>query len=106
MVTVLSPAEERGLIGLSLESQVRKAFMAIPPDKLRAMCGRLTEEAFKRSLIYERGGQLEAVPIMLRPSAVMPDQLAYMHFVSLTLINAIKRLPDLYMQDFDVRQVT
>jgi hypothetical protein len=34
----------------------------------------------------------------------MPDQLAYLHFVSLTLINALKRLPDLYIQDFDVRR--
>ena len=42
---------------------------------------------------------------MLRPIGVMPDQLAYLHFVSLTILNALKRLPDLYLQDFNVRKI-
>ena len=36
---------------------------------------------------------------------MLPDQLAYIHFVSLTILNALKRLPDLYVQDFAVREV-
>ena len=39
------------------------------------------------------------------PVTVLPDQLAYIHFVSLTIHNALKRLPELYMQDFAVRDV-
>jgi hypothetical protein len=52
-----------------------------------------------------RDGQVETIRVMLRPMGVMPDQLAYLHFVSLTLLNALKRLPDLYIQDFAVREV-
>lgn len=104
-MTTLSPAEERGLIGLSLESHMRNTFFAIPPDKIIELSHQVVEEAFKRKLIYVRGGHQEAVPVMLRPIAVMPDQMAYLHFVSLTLINVIKRLPDLYIQDFSIRQI-
>jgi hypothetical protein len=31
--------------------------------------------------------------------------MAYIHFVSLTIHNALKRLPEMYMQDFDVRDL-
>ncbi len=103
MTTVLTPAEERGLSGLSLDSRVRQVFYAIPPETIAEMIERMVAEAFKRSLIYVRDGRSEAIRVFLRPTGVMPDQLAYLHFVSLTIVNALKRLPDLYIQDFAVR---
>lgn len=103
MAANLTPAEERGLHGMSLDSQVRQVFYAMPPRVLVELDRRMTEEAFKRSLIYVRDGQPEAIRVMLRPTGIMPDQLAYLHIISLTLINALKRLPDLYIQDFAVR---
>ena len=104
MATILTPAEERGLSGVSLDSRVRRAFSALPPEAIVELTGRMIEEAFSRKLIYLRDGQTEAIRVLLRPTGVMPDQLAYLHFVSLTLINALKRLPDLYIQDFAVRE--
>ena len=102
---MLTPADERGLSGLSLDSQVRKVFYAIPPQTIADMAARMVDEAFQRGLVYVRDGQPEAIRVFLRPTGIMPDQLAYLHFVSLTLINALKRLPDLYIQDFAVREV-
>lgn len=101
---MLTPAEEQGLSGLNLESRLRKIFYGLPPGQIIELIDRLTEEAFKRNLIYLREGQVEAIRIMLRPICVMPDQLAYLHFVSLTILNALKRMPDLYLQDFAVRE--
>jgi hypothetical protein len=43
--------------------------------------------------------------VLLRPTVAMPDQVAYCHVVSLALLNALKRLPDLYIQDFAAREV-
>ena len=103
MASSLTPFEERGLHGMSLDSRVRQAFYAVPPQVLADLDQRMTAEAFKRSLIYVRDGQAEAIRVMLRPTGIMPDQLAYLHYVSLTLINALKRLPDLYIQDFAIR---
>lgn len=105
MATTLTPAEERGLSGLSLDSRVRQAFFALPPETVVELDRRMTEEAFARNLIYLRDGQAEAIRVLLRPTGIMPDQLAYLHFVTLTLVNALKRLPDLYIQDFAVRSV-
>lgn len=102
---MLTPAEELGLSGLSLASRVRKAFYTIPESTLRDLLGRIQEESARRHLIYLRDGQQEVVRVLACPITVLPDQLAYVHYVSLTIHNALKRLPDLYMQDFAVREV-
>jgi hypothetical protein len=104
-MVVLTPAEELGLSGLHLDGRVRKAFYAMPPETIVDLSRRMTEQAGKQHLLYLREGQPEVIHIMLRPIAVMPDQLAYLNFVSLTILNALKRLPDLYLQDFAVRQI-
>jgi hypothetical protein len=102
---MLTPAEELGLSGLGLASRVRKAFYTIPEADVAALAQRMREEAFRRHLIYLRDGELDTIHVLPCPLTVLPDQLAYTHFVSLTLLNALKRLPDLYMQDFAVREV-
>ena len=85
MPTVLTPAEERGLRGLSLDSRVRQVFYSLPHETLAALSARIPQEALKRQLIYYRDGQPEAINVMLRPTGAMPDQVAYCHVVSLAL---------------------
>ncbi len=102
---MLTPAEELGLSGLHLDVRLRKAFYGLSDDKIVELTARMTEEAFRRQLIYTHHGQTEAIRVMLRPLAVMPDQLAYLHFVSMTIMNALKRIAELYLEDPEVRQV-
>jgi hypothetical protein len=102
---MLTPAEELGLSGLSLASRVRQAFYRIPNSAVVAMAQRMREEAFRRHLIYLRDGTEDAIHVLPCPLTVLPDQLAYIHFATLTIHNALKQLPDLYMQDFAVREV-
>jgi hypothetical protein len=102
---MLTPAEELGLSGLSLASRVRKAFYQVPEPVLVELIRHLREEAFRRHLIYLRDGERDAIRVLPCPVTVLPDQLAYVHFVSLTILNALKRLPELYLQDFAVRDV-
>ena len=104
-MVVLTPAEELGLSGLSLDSRVRKAFYALPPATIVELWERMNCEARARNLVYYHEGSPETIRIMLRPIGVMPDQLAYLNYVSLTILNALKRLPDLYLQDFAVRSI-
>lgn len=103
-MVVLTPAEELGLSGLNLDGRLRKAFYSMSPSTMGELSRRMTEEAGRRHLLYLREGEPEVIHIMLRPLAVMPDQLSYLNFVSLTILNALKRLPDLYLQDFAVRE--
>src|SRR5262245_23519305 len=102
---MLTPAEELGLSGLSLASRVRKAFYKIPEAELVELMQRIRDESFRRHLIYLRDGERDTVHVMPCPLTMLPDQLAYIHFVTLTIQNALKRLPELYFQDFAVRDV-
>jgi hypothetical protein len=105
MPRVLSQAEEHRLRGFGLDSLLRRAFYNLPTEMLQALKSRVSEEARRRQLIYCRDGQEEVINVMLRPTGVLPDQAAYCHVVALALLNALKRLPDLYIQDFSVRDV-
>src|SRR5262249_21370168 len=102
---MLTPAEELGLSGHSLAGRVRKAFYQVPEATLVELMRQLRAEALRRHLIYLRDGQPDAVRVLPCPVTVLPDQLAYIHYVSLTIHNALKRLPELYFQDFGVRDV-
>ena len=102
---MLTPAEQLGLSGLGVASRVNKAFAAIPESELANIIARLREEALRRQLVYVRDGQPEPIRILPRPITVLPDQLAYIHSVSLTIINALKRLPELYLSDPWVREL-
>jgi hypothetical protein len=68
------------------------------------MLEQMNREAIRRGLVYYRHGQAEAIRVMLRPIGVMPEQLAYLNFVSLTVLHALKRLPQLYLDDPDIRR--
>src|SRR6516162_5702167 len=102
---MLTPAEELGLSGLALASRVRKAFEKIPETQLVDLLGRLRDEACHRHLIYLRDGQFDTIPVFACPMTVLPDQVSYIHFVTQTIQNAVKRLPDLYQQDLAVREI-
>jgi hypothetical protein len=101
---MLTPAEELGLSGSALAGRIRKAFYKIPEHALVELMQQLRDEALRRHLIYLRDGQPDAIHVMPCPLAVLPDQVTYLHIVSLTIQNALKRLPELYFQDFSVRE--
>jgi len=102
---LLTPAEEMGLSGLNLSARVRKAFDNIPEETIIRVIQRIREESTRRHLIYLRDGQLDTIRVLPLPLTVLPDQVAYFHSVVLTVQNALKRLPELYLQDPDVREV-
>ncbi len=102
---MLTPAEEVGLSGLRLASRVRRAFDRIPEPALAMLMERIREESYRRHVIYLRDNVPEAIRVMPCPVTVLPDQLTYIHYVSLTLLNVLKRLPELYLHDPIVRDL-
>jgi hypothetical protein len=102
---MLTPAEEMGLSGLNLAARVRQAFYQIPEKTVIQLIQRIHEESTRRHLIYLRDGQLDTIRVLPLPLTVLPEQLAYFHSVSLTVQNALKRLPELYLQDPEVREL-
>ncbi len=102
---MLTPAEELGLSGMSLTGLVRKAFYSFDKATLVQLLERIRSESIRRHVVYMRDGQADVIRVLPCPITALPDQMSYLHYVSQTIQNALKRLPELYMQDFSVREV-
>jgi hypothetical protein len=102
---MLTPAEELGLAGLALAGRVQHALYRLAPAELAGLIERLREGAVAHHVVYLHEGAEEPIRILPAPITVLPDQLAYLHHVTLTLQNALKRLPSLYLADFTVREI-
>lgn len=105
MVAPMTVADEHGLRGASLDSRLRQLFFAMPPGKIAALAQQVVDEATRRELIYFRDGKQETINVMLRPAGIFSEQLNYFHYVSLTLVGALKRMPELYLKDFNIREI-
>src|SRR5436190_300367 len=66
-------------------------------------CGR--QKGFGARAAHQHGGVTETVRLLPCPLTLRPDQLGYTHYVSQTVINCVKRLPDLYFSAPDVREI-
>lgn len=102
---MLTPAEKLGLSGMALSNRVRRALHRLPDEVIRAMVAQIEREARDDHLWYLRDGEVEVIRLLARPLTALPEQLAYVHSVSLTLHRALKRLPDLYLRDPRVRDI-
>jgi hypothetical protein len=100
-----TPAEEVGLMGLRLATRVQQALDRIPPDQLIDLMRSIHSTATDRHLCYQREGVTETLRLLPCPLTVRPDQLGYTHYVTETLLNCIKRLPDLYFDLPEVREI-
>ncbi len=105
MTSPLSSADERGLSGLSLDLRLRRAFLELPSSQLAELSRKVHELSMERGLVYYRDGVPDVINVMLCPRGIFPEQLSYFHYVALTLIEALKQIPDLYVQRDDVRRI-
>jgi hypothetical protein len=102
---MLTPAEELGLSGLAVASRVQHALSRLTPVEMAGVIERLRAGALAHHVSYLHDGEVEPIRILPAPIAVLPDQLTYIHHVTLTVQNALKRLPSLYLQDPTVREI-
>lgn len=100
-----TPAEESGLSGQRLSVRVQNAIDSIPHDEMIELIRAIRREAKERHLVYQRDGVDEIINLLPSPITLRPDQLGYTHYVSQTLLNCIKRLPDLYFSSPEVRDL-
>lgn len=97
--------DERGLRGVSLDLYLRQLFASLSEDTVRELSRKVHEESARSELVYFRDGSIEVINVLLRPLAIFSEQLNYFHYVSQTLLGALKRMPELYLKDFQVRQI-
>ena len=80
---MLTPAEELGLSGSALASRVQRALRCLSEPVLAGLIDRLREGALERHLVYLPRRRLDPVRILPCPVTVLPEQLAYIHHVTL-----------------------
>lgn len=102
---IATPAEEVGVMGRRFANRVQVAIDAIPKERMVALLRMLHRVAGDRHLSYQRDGETEALRLLPCPVTVRADQLGYTHYVAATVLNCIKRLPDLYLEMPSVRQI-
>ena len=102
---MLTVAEEEGLSGLALASQVQHALFRIPDVAVAALIERLREGALARHVVYLHDGVVDPIRILPSPIAVLPAQVSYIHAVTVIVQEALKRLPTLYLGDANVREI-
>jgi hypothetical protein len=100
-----TPAEEVGLMGLRLATRVQHALDEIPPGEMIDLMHAIERTATERHLAYQRDGITETIRLLPCPLTLRPDQLGYTHYISETILNCIKRLPDLYFEVPQVREI-
>ncbi len=101
----LTPAELKGLSGVRLAARIRQALYRIPRARLAELAREIREASRARRLVYFREGREDPIRILPCPLVVLPDELAYLHRICLTLHGALARLPELYLTDPAVREV-
>jgi hypothetical protein len=102
---MLTPIEETGLAGARLAARVQRAMHQLPEAELGTMLGEIERRARAERLVYLRDDVEETIRLLATPIAALPDQLAYVRAVTLALHSALKRLPELYLTDPDVREL-
>ena len=100
---MLTPVKETGLAGARLAARVQQAMHQIPEAELRVLLGEIDHRARAEHLVYLRDDVEETIRVLPTPITALPDQLAYVRTVTLALHDALKRLPELYFEDPDVR---
>lgn len=100
-----TPSEEIGLKGQHLAARVQGALDRIPEDEMIELMRAIRREAEDRHLVYQRDGVDEIIRLLPCPITLRPDQMGYTHYVSQTMLNCLKRLPDLYFAAPEVREI-
>jgi len=100
-----TPAEEVGLLGLRLATRVQHALDQVPPGQMVELMRAIHRTATDRHVAYQRDGVTETIRLLPCPLTLRPHQLGYTHYISETILNCIKRLPDLYFEVPEVREI-
>jgi len=92
-------------MGQRLATRVQNALDGIPREELVQLMRDIHRTATDRHLAYQHEGVTETVTLLPCPLTMRQDQLGYTHYVSQIVLNAIKRLPDMYFDMPEVRDV-
>src|SRR5438874_471297 len=81
-------------------------FLRMPKEEIQEIAREVQAQAQQQGLSYmDDSGVPGVIPLMLRPRIIDPIQRSYFHYVCLQIVDALKRLPGLYLTDPRVRRL-
>ncbi len=91
-------------VDIRLGHTINEIFLKIPSREARKLFDRVREESERAGLLYQDDdGAMHAVPVMMRPRVISPEQEKYFHGVCLEVTRAIQKLARLYVEDARVK---
>jgi hypothetical protein len=85
---------------------LNEVFLKIPPKEARGLFKKVEEAAIAHGLFYEEDdGTQRAVPILIRPRIIRPEQEKYFHGVCEELTASVEELTRLYQEDKRIREL-
>ncbi|HUF36269.1 MAG TPA: hypothetical protein VMN37_09975 [Gemmatimonadales bacterium] len=100
-----SPVESMGLHGPRMAARVRQALYGVPAAQLAHAHARIRDGSVARNLDYFHDGARETIRVLPCPIAMLQEEIEYLHRVTRTLHQALLRIPDLYLEDPQVRDL-
>jgi hypothetical protein len=81
-------------------------FLRMSKEEINQIGIEVRDQSIKQGLFYVNDdGVQEVIPLMLRPRIIDPIQRSYFHYVCLQLVDALKRLPAMYLADPRIRRL-
>jgi len=81
-------------------------FLRLPKEEIHQIAREVHAQSVQQGLSYiDDAGVKGVIPLMLRPRIIDPIQRSYFHYVCLQIVDALKRLPAMYLTDPRVRKL-
>src|SRR5437773_66768 len=90
-----------------LSNTINELLSRLPRDEFRRMVDEIHEACLREGITYihQRDNTPRVIPLMPCPRIVNPIQRSYFHYVCLQIIDALKRLCAVYINDPQVRKL-
>jgi len=86
---------------------INELLLQLPREEFRQMVGEIHEACLREGITYihQRDNTLRVIPLMPCPRIINPIQRSYFHYVCLQIIDALKKLCAVYINDPQVRKL-
>lgn len=90
-----------------LSNTVNELLMRLPRQEFQQMVQEINEACLREGITYihQKDNTLRVIPLMPSPRIINPIQRSYFHYVCLQIIDALKKLCAVYINDPQVRKL-
>src|SRR5260370_25225510 len=90
-----------------LSNTVNELLMKLPREEFQQMVQEIHEACLREGITYihQKDNTLRVIPLMPSPRIINPIQRSYFHYVCLQIVDALKKLCAVYINDPQVRKL-